>query len=487
MNENSFSCIKQVVKTIQLPLPFAFISNEVASITEILDSWKRRYVKQLKGVIVNYKNISLCSPGSVGFTSPYIHYKVTATFDLFCPNVGDIVKGKINYISREHIGCLIEGTINVTIYLSQDSSPELSQFIYLNNDILFEIVNFDYERNIIHVRGDITPKCILLMKHFLHPESYSNNHVKYSLEDGVDSDVSDDGIGSSIDTCISNAEKDVNFKKPLSSKKKSKTKSHKKQDNECDSLIESFSQADHIQVFQSIKQERSPVKTSSDKKKNSSTLFESNNKSTEISVANLLLDSSASTNSTEVVGTDSIDFTKIKKSKSPKRKRESEPLFMDTSVMSMVDEMPKKKKRKKSDVSDEKKVELKNEPSTHLSLDTLENNLLNQAIKIDHHGDVPATTKKKSSTEKDKETKKRKKKKQGSSDKKSKDKNKSKKKGKVLASGSVRKKDKKNKSKDKHAKKHKKSKGHKKDKNEKKKGKKKSGSKTNTVIKSEGS
>ncbi|GFV37266.1 s1 motif domain-containing protein [Trichonephila clavipes] len=183
--DEEFSCIKQVKKTVQLPVPLSFVTNEITGISEILDSWKRQYVKSLHGIVVDYKNASLASrTGFIGINNPFIYYNVTATFDLFCPNIGDIVKGRINRISREHIGCLIQGTINVTIHLSRNSTTELSQFLNLNREILFEISHFDYERKMIRVTGQITPRVIQLMKDLFPPHtSVTSTHVQYNFDD----------------------------------------------------------------------------------------------------------------------------------------------------------------------------------------------------------------------------------------------------------------------------------------------------------------
>ncbi|XP_035232638.1 DNA-directed RNA polymerase I subunit RPA43-like [Stegodyphus dumicola] len=181
MDDDKFSCIKQVHKSVHISVPSAFISNEVSGITEILDSWKRQYVKQLQGVVVGYRNVSLASRANVFVVDqPAEHCYVTAVFYLFCPNIGTIVKGTINRISRDHIGCLIHDTINVTIHLSDESYEDISRFMYLNSTILFQITHYDFARKIIRVEGEITPECIRLME-TMYPESVQNSN-KSSLK-----------------------------------------------------------------------------------------------------------------------------------------------------------------------------------------------------------------------------------------------------------------------------------------------------------------
>ncbi|KAF8771793.1 glutamic acid-rich protein-like [Argiope bruennichi] len=242
MAEREFSCIKQVVRTVQIPLPATFISNEIAGITEILESWKRQYKKQLQGVVVNYRNLSLSSPtGFIAPNKPFVYYNVKATFDLFCPKLGDIVKGKINRISKEHIGCLIEETINATIHLSKDSPQDLSPFINIDQEILFEISSFNYERKMIRVTGKITPKCIQLMRDLFPSQACNslvdNPEISNNTDEGIgtSNESADDGVlNRNSDESKINSN-DVNFKKPFSRDIKSKKQSSKRSKSDSES------------------------------------------------------------------------------------------------------------------------------------------------------------------------------------------------------------------------------------------------------------
>ncbi|GFT55969.1 DNA-directed RNA polymerase I subunit RPA43 [Nephila pilipes] len=334
MNEEQFSCIKQVVKTVQLPLPSSFIANEVAGISEILDSWKRQYMKQLHGVVVDYKNVSLTSrTGFIGISKPFVFYYVKATFDLFCPNVGDIVKGKINRISREHIGCLIQGTINVTIHLSENSSSELSQFMHLNQEILFEISHFDYERKMIRVRGKITPECIQLMKDMFPPEETNNEnnisqHVKYNFSDVIGSNSKNSTESNDIkQNVLSNNSKNV-----ISMVKIKKTKSSKKHKRESES---SFLETSDISTADEMP-----------KKKSTEKVFSPSEKEFEI---NDIKSEKLSDNSQSVFNL-----------------RESESSLLETSDFSTADEMPKKKSTEKVFSLSEKEFEINDRKSEML-------------------------------------------------------------------------------------------------------------------------
>lgn len=164
MNED-FSCVKDVTKIVNLTLPFMYNTNEISGICDTLESWKRQHVKQLQGVVVGYKNVSLTSKrGYLKLDLPVIYCNVKATFELFYPTIGSIIKGKINRISQDYIGCLVHDTINVTVHQTADLASDISKFIALDRFILFQITHINFKSKFIHVKGKITEECVTLMK-----------------------------------------------------------------------------------------------------------------------------------------------------------------------------------------------------------------------------------------------------------------------------------------------------------------------------------
>lgn len=200
--DDSFSCIKEVVKCIHIPLPSFYIGKEIKGVTEVLDSWKRQYKSELKGILVNYKNVSVKVDGSRSLVidKPFARYFVTATFQLFCPNIGSIVKGKVNRISHDYIGCLIHNTINATIKRLKNPS-EINKFVALENMILFKVTCFDFFRRAIRVKGEITEECVNLMKELpefqMQSDIFENSSTCLSgsefSEDTMNSDNVDKG------------------------------------------------------------------------------------------------------------------------------------------------------------------------------------------------------------------------------------------------------------------------------------------------------
>lgn len=169
MVDDNFSCIKEVTKTVHIALPTACISNEISGICDVLETWKRQYIQQLQGIVVGYKNVSLSTiRGFVKSDCPVVHYDVKATFELFNPTAGSILKGKINRVNQDHIGCLVHNTINVTIARPNELLGDLSNFIILDRIILFQITRLDFKGKIIRVRGKITQECVDLMKESCH-------------------------------------------------------------------------------------------------------------------------------------------------------------------------------------------------------------------------------------------------------------------------------------------------------------------------------
>lgn len=198
MVEEIFSCIKELTRVVHVALPSLYISNEIAGVSDILESWKRQYITQLQGVVVSYKNVSLMTnSGFIVIDKPFIHYDVKATFELFCPSIGSIVKGKINRVSYDYVGCLVHNTINVAIKLSDNSADKLSKFLVLDRMILFAITCFDFHRKVIRVKGEITDECIKLMN---ETPSFStqNNVFRNNQSTYYSSDLSDDDMSCDV-------------------------------------------------------------------------------------------------------------------------------------------------------------------------------------------------------------------------------------------------------------------------------------------------
>ncbi|GFY46071.1 s1 motif domain-containing protein [Trichonephila inaurata madagascariensis] len=444
--DEEFSCIKQVKKTVQLPVPLSFVTNEITGISEILDSWKRQYVKSLHGIVVDYKNVSLTSrTGFIGINNPFIYYNVTATFDLFCPNIGDIVKGRINRISREHIGCLIQNTINVTIHLSRNSSTELSQFLSLEREILFEISHFDYERKMIRVTGQITPKCIQLMKDLFPPET-SDDETGSKRENSNDSlfDPLTDSSLNQNNIEQSDVKSEVLPNNSLIKIKKSKKTKNGKRESESSILLEISSMGESSDEETKIKNKSMPNQSSNTHQYNS-------------------LDEYFSSMNSNVLESVKKEVSPIKeiqdKGHGKKRKRESS-----------LSENKKKKKTRKDKVDKINGLTIDSSDNVHLT--DVEKYIKEevsspvQPISTTQENESVTSTILSDKLKIEKKKKKHKDKKSGASKKNSSKKNKLKsKKSKVSASGNVLKKDKK-------SKKHKGSKSHKKIKSKEKKGKK---------------
>lgn len=363
MVNDNFSCIKEVTKTVHIALPTPCTSNEISGICDVLETWKRQYIQQLKAIVVSFRNVSLTSArGYINLDCPVVHHDVKATFELFYPTVGSILKGKINRVCHDYIGCLVHNTINVTIdNRPQELSSDIANFIALDRFILFEITRLDYKRKIIRVTGKITQKCIDLMKesgmfdvtnHEFDSSTTNSNenvtkqarHIIYSDEENnsvfSDKTASDTNLCPSLDassseTVISNKAKKMKKKKPESGdsgsspKKKHKTKER--------SVSNELHSKNEINLFEQTDQSNCVTpdfeQTSNKKKKHKK---HSNKLNDNIVSQDLFGDFSYSF----PIDIDSIKREPVDENKkTKKRKRES----VDT------DSLPKKKKKTKDE------------------------------------------------------------------------------------------------------------------------------------------
>ncbi|XP_076332564.1 RNA polymerase I subunit F [Tachypleus tridentatus] len=176
---DKFSCVKHIRKSIHIPLSPVYIGDEVKGVLHLLNCWKRQYIKSLQGVLIGFQNISFVqSQGLIITDQPFIHLDVAADFYVFQPVVGSIIRGKINRLSPEHVGCVALGCINVSIQLTRCLSPELIPYLRVGQEVFLKVSSIDFQRKILHIGGKITNECIQFMKDIdPHPQVVNGEKV----------------------------------------------------------------------------------------------------------------------------------------------------------------------------------------------------------------------------------------------------------------------------------------------------------------------
>lgn len=119
-------------------------------------------VGRLSGVVIDYNNISMAETiGNIHDESPFLHFDIEADFVVFRPTIGCSLKGKINKIGTDHIGCLVHNCVNASIPLpshlveSGKFSGVDSSVVTSNVDLEFEVTDLANHNRILTVTGKL--------------------------------------------------------------------------------------------------------------------------------------------------------------------------------------------------------------------------------------------------------------------------------------------------------------------------------------------
>jgi DNA-directed RNA polymerase I subunit RPA43 len=148
-------------KRVQIPLIPASIGSEEEFIVDLIQSrWLHKFVEELNGVLLNYKNMKFsCDFGEIRDDLPFIFWDIEADFYLFKPVAGAIVRGKIVRFSRTNlISCLLNDCMSASVMKPNPVPPELDEYLKINCDVFFRVDKINYEN--AFVQGIITEECI---------------------------------------------------------------------------------------------------------------------------------------------------------------------------------------------------------------------------------------------------------------------------------------------------------------------------------------
>ena len=111
---------KRIKTELEIQLSPIFINRIDSGIDEYLQSMVPKYISELGGVIVSFRNVQkLQQQCLIRTESPYLNFKISVELTLFAPKSGQIMIGIVNKVSPDHIGCLVNGFFNVSIAKDQ--------------------------------------------------------------------------------------------------------------------------------------------------------------------------------------------------------------------------------------------------------------------------------------------------------------------------------------------------------------------------------
>lgn len=150
------ACVDICKETYHLALHPFHLTDVKASIKLLLNEKIAKYDKKLCGILLGYQNIQvLSSAGAINFDSCFIHFNIQAEFYIFKLDIGQILTGVVNKKSKDHIGCLVHKTFNVSLPRPENCENWLGHSAQLGQDVQFEITFTNLDGKLPYIRGKI--------------------------------------------------------------------------------------------------------------------------------------------------------------------------------------------------------------------------------------------------------------------------------------------------------------------------------------------
>ncbi|KAB0795697.1 hypothetical protein PPYR_09758 [Photinus pyralis] len=133
------------------------LNNIKQSIKDLLSQKIARYDQKLGGILLGFENTKLLTEGVIMNDSCFIHIDVSANFFIFKPEVGQILVGVVNKKSKDHVGCLLYNTFNVSLPKPEDQDVESWSGTYseIGNEIKFRITFMKLQARLPYIRGQL--------------------------------------------------------------------------------------------------------------------------------------------------------------------------------------------------------------------------------------------------------------------------------------------------------------------------------------------
>ena len=115
------------------------------------------YVKPLEGTLISYSEpVVVQQNGLVLDDSPHVHLDVHYKAFVFKPEIGTVLKGIVNNIGVDHVGCLVDDYFNAAVNVYKDCRDKytLQEEVTLGDELLFTVSGIGTVGGMLSLRGD---------------------------------------------------------------------------------------------------------------------------------------------------------------------------------------------------------------------------------------------------------------------------------------------------------------------------------------------
>lgn len=156
-----------------------YLGNLTSGIRQHLSALLSRQDAKFDGFPVAYSNIKIEQAlGKLISDQGCIHFDIQADFVVFKPVVGCKLTGKVNKISKRHLGCLVHGHFNA--WVPQTSATEkLAASVLMDAQLEFTVQGVDASRNVLSIKGKLEK----ILDERIHKQSLSLHPVSLTMRE----------------------------------------------------------------------------------------------------------------------------------------------------------------------------------------------------------------------------------------------------------------------------------------------------------------
>lgn len=109
---------------------------------------------RLGGILLGYKNVKLLSDeGSIVTDTCHVHVNIDADFYIFKPEIGTTVKGVVNKISGDHVGCLVHRVFNISVPKQDEGDDWVGYLVEIGQEIVLRVTYVNLDARLPYIRA----------------------------------------------------------------------------------------------------------------------------------------------------------------------------------------------------------------------------------------------------------------------------------------------------------------------------------------------
>ena len=161
LDVSATSCFRRIEVQEHLSLLPCYIGRLADGITDHVSGKVLRYVASLSGILVSYsKPVVLQSFGRIFDEQPHIHFDICYSAYVFKPTVGTILRGTVNKIGGDHVGCLVYDCFNASLIAPATPASKngysvgFSGKFRVGSKVWFRVTRLDIVGGILSITGE---------------------------------------------------------------------------------------------------------------------------------------------------------------------------------------------------------------------------------------------------------------------------------------------------------------------------------------------